>query len=445
MSAGMATAALLPMNGSDTLFDAITKAISLSGVQINYLGGGSGKGESALLAHTQGIAPMSRNLANAIIGPGGSHTTWSPSTNNIIALDGAVFVQKNVATKCPNIQEFKSLPNNPATHWMKLILGGVDGSGSAAACEHQARLDALQALADCMNVLQIDHVYRRDDNSGTSDTMKEKLGICNFCNNGSAASKGPLNTSNADNDPIRRTCVSGASFSATPCTGGTLGLVVALSQPDPGASDITVSIGRRAALDPQGQTFGYAGREAAFSVPGATKVNVHTIVPSIANIRVGVYDLARRLYLQQGDLNDPNVVTLDPTGQQKQLLAWVTGIGQENFPAMCTDSSGNPICGRPNMDPVMTSFGFVSCTDDPFDTPVPPNLCGTSAPPYIGPTCTACGAPTATCTTGTDCCSGTCTNSVCQSCRPAAFGCTTNADCCSGFCDTTALPAPTCN
>src|SRR5262245_5290015 len=170
-SAGMATAAFT-MRGSDTLFDPITRAIQLSGVMITYTGGGSGTGETALLNHTQGIAPMSRNLKDTIIGPGGSHPSWAPTPDNVLALDAAVIVQKNVATKCPNIQEFKSLPGKPATHWLQMMLGGVDGSGSAAACNHSARLDALQALADCMNVLQVDHFYRRDDNSGTTDTMK---------------------------------------------------------------------------------------------------------------------------------------------------------------------------------------------------------------------------------------------------------------------------------
>src|SRR5215813_3733139 len=225
-SAGVATAAFT-LRGSDTLFDPITRAIMLSGVQITYAGGGSGTGETALLNHTQGIAPMSRNLKNEIIGPGGTHPTWAPTPANILGLDAAVIIQKNVATKCPNIQEFRSLPGNPATHWLQLLLGGIDGSGSAAACSHSARLDALQAIADCMNVLQIDHFYRRDDNSGTSDTMKEKLGVCNFCNNGTGVSKGPMNTSNADNDPIRRQCVSGGAFTPTPCrSDNTLGLVV---------------------------------------------------------------------------------------------------------------------------------------------------------------------------------------------------------------------------
>jgi hypothetical protein len=273
--------------------------------------------------------------------------------------------------------------------------------------------------------------------------VKEKLGICNFCNNGAGASKGPLNTNNADNDPIRRACVSGASFAPTPCTNGSLGLVVALSQPDPGSSDVTVSLGKRVALDPNAQTVAYAGREGAFTVPGATKVNIHTVVPTVSNVRVGLYDLSRRLFLHKGDLTDPGVIALDPSGEQAKLLAWATGLGQDNYPS-CFDADGNPICGRPNMDPIMKQFGFVTCTDDPYDTPVPPNLCGTSAPPFVAPMCTSCGASGASCSAASQCCSGTCSGSTCQTCRAPGFACAADSDCCSGTCDTSAFPAPSC-
>src|SRR5215813_9829221 len=159
---------LVMIHGSDTLFDPINRAIVLSGAQIQYLGGGSGTGQNGLLNHTQGIAPMSRNFPATIIGAGGSHPSWAPTPDNVVGLDAAVIVQKNVSTRCPNIQEFKDAPGNPATHWLKLILGGVDGTGSAAACSNPARVEAVQALADCMHVDHIEHFYRRDNNSGTT-------------------------------------------------------------------------------------------------------------------------------------------------------------------------------------------------------------------------------------------------------------------------------------
>src|SRR5262249_12311251 len=157
------------------------------------------------------------------------------------------------------------------THWLKLILSGVDGSGSEVACAHPARLQAVQALTDCLNVLQLDHFYRPDDRSGTTQSLKRMLGICNFCNNGAlGTSVGSSNLSNADRDPIRRACVSsGIGRKPTPCTSGSLGLVVAISEHDvpPGYPDtyssVADSLGRRVALDPNGQTIAFADRSAA--------------------------------------------------------------------------------------------------------------------------------------------------------------------------------------
>src|SRR5262249_51776614 len=180
-------------------------------------------------------------------------------------------------------------------------------------------------------------------------------------------------------------------------------------------------IGKRVSLDPTGQTMGYAGRDAAFTIPGTTQVNIHTIVPSVPNVRVGLYDLSRRLFLQQGDLTDPNVIALDPTGEQAKLLAWATGIGQEAY-TDCFDPQNNPICGRPNMDPLMKQSGFITCTDDPFDTPLPPNLCGFS-PPFVAQSCKFCGQAGSLCTAGSECCSGTCgAGGQCELCREIGFG-----------------------
>src|SRR5689334_244758 len=55
--------------GSDTLFGAITDAINQAGLQstLQYLGGGSGLGESGLRTGTQNIAPMSRALKDEAI------------------------------------------------------------------------------------------------------------------------------------------------------------------------------------------------------------------------------------------------------------------------------------------------------------------------------------------------------------------------------------------
>src|SRR5262249_59386374 len=115
VSLGMTAGAVVSLRGSDTLFDPITRAIMLSGTQITYLGGGSGTGETGLLNHTQGIAPMSRNLTAAIIGTGGSPPSWAPHPENVLGLDAAVILQKNGRGKGPQIEEVKGA----ATHWPK--------------------------------------------------------------------------------------------------------------------------------------------------------------------------------------------------------------------------------------------------------------------------------------------------------------------------------------
>ncbi|NBW83603.1 phosphate ABC transporter substrate-binding protein, partial [bacterium] len=59
-----AFAAPFTFKGSDTLAGLMTDAIQAAGLQdeLQYAGGGSGKGEEALVAGQQGIAPMSREM-----------------------------------------------------------------------------------------------------------------------------------------------------------------------------------------------------------------------------------------------------------------------------------------------------------------------------------------------------------------------------------------------
>src|SRR5262249_44384663 len=151
----------------------------------------------------------------------------------------------------------------------------------------------------------------------------------NFCNNGTVApnsSKGPANINNADNDPLRGPCVSAPGLAPTPCrVDDTLGFVVALSEPDTGVPDVTASIGRRVAADAQRQTLGYAGLPATLQI-GARAVNMNTRTPTPANIRTGFYPLARRLFLNRGDLDASTLGpgSPDPTSEQLKFMAWAT-------------------------------------------------------------------------------------------------------------------------
>ncbi len=268
------------LNGSDTWFDVITQALIQANTDcpgtdvtntisnLHYAGGGSGTGETNLLNNKQSIAPMSRNFKGAIIGTGGTHTNWTPTLRNVGGLDAAVVDTKGGANRIKNIQlptpvgvTNEAAPNDPAvpcdfgtqgscyTQLMGIVLGGTDGSGSVAACSSPARVQAILDLAALQHVSTIEHFYRRDDNSGTTDTIKEKLKIANFCNGRARGILGsntvdPTNNNlnNQDNDPIRRACPApSASFRANKCTDFTTGLICTFGRhlhPRVGGGDI---------------------------------------------------------------------------------------------------------------------------------------------------------------------------------------------------------------
>jgi hypothetical protein len=286
-----------------------------------YEGSGSGNAETQLKANNgsgaiatgasiplgvQSIGPMSRNFRPAVI-DGSSvgfaqadgstaakkgHTSWAPSVPNVIGLDAAVVVVKSNAT-CRNVNfntfvdsGVSEAPtrravtntttlttafnnngafNNPSStinydNLLMVVLSGVDGSGTLAACSDPRRVQALQDLAGCLGVNTIDHIYRRDDNSGTTDTFKDRIMVVGdaadprypwiggrFCNGkaiggiDSATPKNGLcsvsravcavdsncgtgqvcqfNLNNQDFDPIRRPCVAAdGSHSPASCT-----------------------------------------------------------------------------------------------------------------------------------------------------------------------------------------------------------------------------------
>src|SRR5262245_33708098 len=213
--AGAGAAVALDFFGSDTLFDPITAAVAMSGVDLTYQGTGSGNGEAALQGTLviggvakpkQAIAPMSRNLKSTMLA---AHATWEPTRQQILSLDGLVLVQKGGSPFCANNPE-GTVPFDPldtvGQHWMRYMVAGADGTGSLAACSHKVRLDAIKAAATCNGAtnLALQHFYRRDDNSGTSDSVKDFLDATNFCNNGvlggAGKSKGPTNLDDADLD-----------------------------------------------------------------------------------------------------------------------------------------------------------------------------------------------------------------------------------------------------
>lgn len=149
-----AVAAPFTFKGSDTLAGIMTDAIQAAGLanEIQYVGGGSGKGEEAIVAGQQGIAPMSREMkkdAAAKAVAAGINPVAHP-----IALDGiGVFVNRANLVNKMSLATVKAIFTCQITDWSK-----IPSSTKSGTIE----------------------VFRRDDASGTTDTFKHIVGIKEF-------------------------------------------------------------------------------------------------------------------------------------------------------------------------------------------------------------------------------------------------------------------------
>lgn len=498
VASGRASAQSAPppwnLYGSDTLHDIMTQSIAnaqAKGVpgsaNLFYAGGGSSTAEAQMGANLQSIGAMSRNFKGSVVA---AHPSWAANVRNVVALDAAVIVSKNAPTRCKNMNlpllasdPTKAAANNGSvpfsfgtpgsgyTQLLEVVLSGADGSGSVAACSHPRRIQALQDLAACNGIPGIDHFYRRDDNSGTTDTFKDKVAVGRFCNGQAkgvlGANKVNPNLNNQDLDPIRRPCPNpGARLEAT-CTDMTTGLsckfadgnpnctqglVVALSIGDNGSTDVTTTIAARVAADDFGTTMGFAGREAVRQAGAPTAgVFINTNSYSDAIVRLDQYMLSRRLFVQYSpdntDLGGPNTLSPSGGGGAAQLAAELALFNYMTDPDGSASPDGAP--GRCNTDPVARQFGFISCLDDCLAVPLgSDNLCSKSPYPTAPSTLAAC-VPTAVswsadgavaCTPGTDTCCSTgaaCPASgVCPAAtaRAANSACSKSSECASGAC-----------
>ena len=208
-----------------------TSALALAAKDLHYLGTGSGNAETAMKTalatptpngslSSQSIGPMSRNFRPNIIDAlsttftarsatnltAAGHAAWYPSTPNVTGLDAAVFVVKSTAPlanltfstfidTAGGVSFEKGVVNNvalpttlgnpgafnqltPSINYnsvMSVILSGVDGSGTLAACSDPRRVQAVQDLASFLGVSTVQHLVRRDENSGTTDTFKDRI------------------------------------------------------------------------------------------------------------------------------------------------------------------------------------------------------------------------------------------------------------------------------
>jgi hypothetical protein len=456
-----------------------TTTLALSAKDLFYQGTGSGNAENAMKAATatalgsQSIGPMSRNFRPSIIDPMSSTYTardatntasaghagtknteptagtgWYPNFANVVGLDAAVFVVKGTAAlsnitflpftdnTIPASAFDKAVTNNnsltlafgngnafnklnPTVNYsniMSVILSGVDGSGTLIACSDPRRVQAIQDLTSFLGAPTINHFYRRDENSGTTDTFKDRIMVvpnttdnarypwtggrfCNgaaiggitgttfqqgICSNNRAVqcttdancgtgAKCWFNLNNPDYDPIRRPCVDlGPGFAPTSCTdlttglpcqpsdnnpNCTQGLIVTLSDQDlvgPTVTDITTSIGNRVGTG-DGSIMGYAGREAASSTFGTKSVAINTQAASDDKVRSSVYMLARRLFIQNSVVNSTNTwdIPTDSAGG---------GGGNGGSDQINKEQAlWGFLSDRNKMDPIVRQFNFIRC------------------------------------------------------------------------------------
>jgi hypothetical protein len=408
--------------------------------ELFYAGGGSTTGEDNLNGNLQTLAPMSRALRDTRIFTAAGGTTrrafcantgvactpgatacGAPTSGdtcvvrswdliyprNVVALDAAVIVTKQGGVKnfqLPIVGTDESQTSVPVgstpytflaegsgyNQILATVLAGVDGSGSFEACSDPRRITAVQDLASAQNGGgTIKHFYRRDDNSGTQDTIKERLRISRFCNGRSVgvngSNKANPNLNNMDYDPIRRPCEApGTTQRETSCTdvvaippqpckasdnnpNCTQGLVVALSigDNDTTLSDVTDSIGARVNAD--GTNFGFAGLSAvgpAFLNSGPT---IRTRSTGKGSVRLGSYMLSRRLFINYADW-DGDSGTSDAT--------FGPG-GTSNLPGTANtarvDAEGRLwnwlTTDRNNFDPIVIEKKFITCMDDATVSP----------------------------------------------------------------------------
>lgn len=142
------------IEGSDTLFGLMSDAIIGTGLEsdLNYVGGGSGKGESAIVEGRQGIAPMSRPAKDDAIAK--AKAVGIDLVPHKIGLDGVgVFVNKSNPLQKIDMNSLRSIFSCKAGNWED-----IPGSTKKGPIK----------------------VYRRNDSSGTTDTFKSLVKVDAF-------------------------------------------------------------------------------------------------------------------------------------------------------------------------------------------------------------------------------------------------------------------------
>lgn len=229
------------ISGSDTMGGLMTDAIIAAGLDhsIGYVGGGSGVGEKALVNGEIGVTAMSREMKPEAVAQ--AKAAGVTPVGHIVALDGiAIFVNHTSTTEAIDLNTLARVFSCEITSWTQIPNSGKTG---------------------------LIHAFRRNDQSGTTDTFKTLTGLKKFGD-----------------------CVTVANE--------------------------TADIAEKTALDQD--AIGYAGlsgkKEGNRTLNVARKTGEQAFAPTAATIRAGTYPLARSLYVYEATGSHT------PTTVEAQLL-----------------------------------------------------------------------------------------------------------------------------
>jgi phosphate transport system substrate-binding protein len=308
--------------GSDTLFHAMTDAITAAGLSSDlvYRGTGTGNGERCLRGTGTGTNPPGGYCQGTI---GQAIAPMSRALNNIQPGEQNVGIAKDAVLAVTDADQTASGATLAA---VKGAFCG-DGDGDATSCADFNTWGEFTTGSSNPSAPIV--LYRRDDASGTTDVFKSLTGCTNFCANVMAV------VDDATAGPRLATDSVGTSS----LTGG-MSPVCSVSD------SVTVCLGKLAASNVN--VLAYAGLE-ALEVSGTKALSVNSVAPTPTNIRSGSYPLSRCLYLNRG--------TATPSAAESDLLLWIDQFGGD-------------------FEDILESHGFISCMD-PTDPDYEPLLCTT--------------------------------------------------------------------
>lgn len=223
------------LSGSDTMAGVLTDAIVAAGMDqsIGYVGGGSGVGEKAFVAGEIGMAALSRPMNPELLQQ--MHAAGMTPIAHVVALDGlSIFVNSSNPLTGLDFSTLAKVFSCQYTSWNQ-----IPGSGKTGPIK----------------------AFRRNDQSGTTDTFKSLVGLKKF---------------------------------------GECVVVV----------NDTVDISENTAND--ADAIGYAGESANKSgnrALGVAKTGSQFVLPLTTTIRNGSYPLSRQLYIYEvSGARTPNAI-----------------------------------------------------------------------------------------------------------------------------------------